>query len=328
MVHEEKPYPTSIRWDFEGGSVNILIVGNLWFFVSGNLKDSTYALRILTQAGNGDQKPTLAKYEPVFNGNTFFPRLFPLEPGENNFTLIAIQNGQASETKKFTVLGDGFSYKSRGIELQLAGRWDSSIYPKKLLDELVVLIESANVFLENPIKLVRGSRGIGTFSNFGPEKQILVDRKYFEVSYEMNDSIYVKIVFWHEIAHKFVEQVTSQNTVKIEEAYLNLRKTSIALFELFHESSYFNTSNPWGHPNSNAEELFVSASSVMCFFPKQFIARTNELPEESRKAVVETAKIVLGLYLSNGSRQKNIFDPKLVEFLGLGEHEDKKAVVR
>ena len=330
MAPEEKPYPTNVRLDFEGGRINALVVGGLWLLVTGDLKDGAYELKIANQTGNDSNEATLTRYEPTFNGNTFLPRLFPLEPGENKFTLIATKNGQKSETKDFTLLGDGFSYKSHGIEIQLVGSSDDPIYPQKLLGELAALIETTNLFLENPIKLVRGSEGIGAYANFVPGGKMLIDRKYFEFSKEKNDVIHVQIVFWHEAAHIFIRQIENEysDMVQFGNMYRKLKKAGSELFDLFDESSYLDIPKEWGHPYSTAGELFASASSVLHFVPEQFIAKVNELPGEHRVVVVEAAKLVLSYYLNNKNCPKNLFGHKLVEFLGLDKNQDKKAIVR
>jgi hypothetical protein len=60
------------------------------------------------------------------------------------------------------------------------------------------------------------------------------------------------------------------------------------------------------------------------FYPEEFMKRTERLKGKDKEKVLNVARFVVNSFLTQPNCPKDLFDPKLVEFLGLEIKEPLK----
>ncbi len=128
----------------------------------------------------------------------------------------------------------------------------------------------------------------------------------------------------------FVERTKEQNVegwakfvVYYEE--LNPWFRDQELFYFFDESNYQKgTPANHGHPSDRTGELFASASAILRFYPEEFMKKVERLKGNEKEKVLNVARFVINSFLTQPNCPKELYDQKLVEFLGLERKEPLK----
>ncbi len=253
--------------------------------------------------------------------------VLPLMPGKNTVMLVAYkENEGVVASKSFEVNGDGRRYLQGKISINVEnGVEKAPTLP--LMEHLAQVVSKQNILLADEFK-VRNM----IFTN---EKENSARLKGQDIwlsgAYANADKNLTERVVLHETTHSFVYQLKSKKPAlaKYFEGKFNeldrFGKFSDATdikttegFRVFDESTYAEdiakrTGTSGGHPYSNSEELFASASTVLQKFPAQFLSQLERLSKEEKNLAKEIAKFVISRYLENPNCPKNMFSAELIK---------------
>lgn len=149
---------------------------------------------------------------------------------------------------------------------------------------------------------------------------------------DFKDEQTLQIIITHEMSHfywsEFSKNIFYRGNKIIYNRFQSLMGTLRGHTELFDESTYLkNVSWDFGHPYDNLHELFASTTTVLKFFPKEFMQKVSKLNIEDQKVHKEVAKFVVEQYVNHPAYKKNpLFDNKILEFLGIKQEEKKKLI--
>lgn len=215
------------------------------------------------------------------------------------------------------------SLKLKNIEFIIQGKKEIS---KKLLSNAADIFSTMNQFLTNENKIntvVISSEG--AILNKGIK--ITIPERYFLLPKEVTSAY-----LWHEAVHSFDLQIHKNNKKDWDyfvELFFEFEKfgnmdEGDKLFGLFDESNYLDVDSKMGHPYDSPRELFASASTILKFFPKEFMENVSKLSEKEKELVIKVAHFVVKKYFKHPNYKKGIFDSKLLNYLNL---EEKKPLL-